>query len=128
MAEAKLGNKHECTSCDAKFYDLGKSELVCPKCGADQTVQEDDAEDDAPKTAEAEEEVAAGDLDEDAVSDLGEDDLDSDDDDDEVGGEDVDDDEDGAEDDDQDDLVDLEDDDLDDDDLDEEDDDEEDDD
>jgi uncharacterized protein (TIGR02300 family) len=32
----ELGNKHECLSCSTKFYDLGKSELVCPKCGADQ--------------------------------------------------------------------------------------------
>ena len=33
---AELGNKHECLSCSTKFYDLGKSELICPKCGADQ--------------------------------------------------------------------------------------------
>ena len=32
----ELGNKHECLSCSTKFYDLGKSELICPKCGADQ--------------------------------------------------------------------------------------------
>src|SRR5687768_14884875 len=31
-----LGNKHECYSCGAKFYDLGKSEALCPKCGANQ--------------------------------------------------------------------------------------------
>ncbi len=31
-----LGKKFECFSCRAKFYDLGKSEAVCPKCGADQ--------------------------------------------------------------------------------------------
>jgi uncharacterized protein (TIGR02300 family) len=36
MPELKLGSKHECYSCGTKFYDLGKSEPTCPKCGANQ--------------------------------------------------------------------------------------------
>lgn len=32
----ELGNKHECLGCGAKFYDLGKTELICPKCGENQ--------------------------------------------------------------------------------------------
>lgn len=36
MPELKLGTKHECFSCGTKFYDLGKSEPLCPKCGANQ--------------------------------------------------------------------------------------------
>ena len=32
----ELGNKFECFSCGAKFYDLGKSDPICPKCGANQ--------------------------------------------------------------------------------------------
>ena len=36
MPELKLGTKHECYSCGTKFYDLGKSEPICPKCGANQ--------------------------------------------------------------------------------------------
>ena len=36
MPELKLGTKHECFNCNTKFYDLGKAELICPKCGADQ--------------------------------------------------------------------------------------------
>jgi len=36
MPEIKLGNKYDCYSCGTKFYDLGKSEPVCPKCGANQ--------------------------------------------------------------------------------------------
>src|ERR1700731_2869298 len=36
MPELKLGTKHECYNCSTKFYDLGKSEAICPKCGADQ--------------------------------------------------------------------------------------------
>jgi uncharacterized protein (TIGR02300 family) len=31
-----LGTKHECLDCGTKFYDLGKPEAVCPKCGANQ--------------------------------------------------------------------------------------------
>ena len=31
-----LGTKHECLSCGTKFYDLGRSQLVCPSCGEDQ--------------------------------------------------------------------------------------------
>src|SRR5215831_16535067 len=36
MAELKLGTKSECFNCGTKFYDLGKSEPLCPKCGANQ--------------------------------------------------------------------------------------------
>ena len=36
MPELKLGTKHECYNCGTKFYDLGKSEVICPKCGANQ--------------------------------------------------------------------------------------------
>jgi uncharacterized protein (TIGR02300 family) len=34
--EVKLGTKFECFNCGTKFYDLGKSEPLCPKCGANQ--------------------------------------------------------------------------------------------
>ena len=36
MPELNLGNKFECFSCGTRFYDLGKSEALCPKCGANQ--------------------------------------------------------------------------------------------
>lgn len=36
MPELKLGTKYACFSCGTKFYDLGKSDPVCPKCGANQ--------------------------------------------------------------------------------------------
>ncbi|QQR75798.1 MAG: FYDLN acid domain-containing protein [Holophagales bacterium] len=32
----ELGNKWECFSCGVKFYDLGRHESICPKCGANQ--------------------------------------------------------------------------------------------
>ena len=33
---ADLGKKYECFSCGTKFYNLGKPEAICPKCGANQ--------------------------------------------------------------------------------------------
>jgi uncharacterized protein (TIGR02300 family) len=36
MPELKLGAKYECFNCGTKFYDLGKAEPLCPKCGANQ--------------------------------------------------------------------------------------------
>ncbi|MBI3131550.1 MAG: FYDLN acid domain-containing protein [Acidobacteria bacterium] len=31
---ADLGKKHNCFQCGAKFYDFGKADPSCPKCGA----------------------------------------------------------------------------------------------
>jgi uncharacterized protein (TIGR02300 family) len=31
---AALGQKHICEACSAKFYDMGKKQPACPKCGA----------------------------------------------------------------------------------------------
>jgi len=36
MPELKMGVKRECFNCGTKFYDLGKPEAICPKCGSDQ--------------------------------------------------------------------------------------------
>ncbi|MBP1625883.1 MAG: hypothetical protein H6Q00_358 [Holophagaceae bacterium] len=33
---ANLGKKWICFSCSAKFYDFGKPEAMCPKCGTSQ--------------------------------------------------------------------------------------------
>lgn len=38
-----LGKKHECVSCGARFYDLGRSKLICPKCATDQHDEPDPA-------------------------------------------------------------------------------------
>ena len=32
MAKPELGTKRLCGSCGAKFYDLSKTPIVCPKC------------------------------------------------------------------------------------------------
>jgi uncharacterized protein (TIGR02300 family) len=34
VVKADWGLKRTCQSCGARFYDLGKAEIVCPKCGA----------------------------------------------------------------------------------------------
>lgn len=32
MAKPELGTKRLCTNCGAKFYDLNKTPITCPKC------------------------------------------------------------------------------------------------
>jgi uncharacterized protein (TIGR02300 family) len=34
MSRAELGVKRACQSCMARFYDLMKSPITCPKCGS----------------------------------------------------------------------------------------------
>lgn len=34
--KVSLGGKHTCFACSAKFYDMNRPEVVCPKCGEDQ--------------------------------------------------------------------------------------------
>jgi exodeoxyribonuclease V len=45
MARSALGSKRQCQGCGAKFFDRGRSPIVCPKCGAARV------EDAAPATA-----------------------------------------------------------------------------
>lgn len=33
MAKIELGTKRQCQNCSAKFFDLNKDPIVCPKCG-----------------------------------------------------------------------------------------------
>ena len=33
MAKPELGVKRQCQNCGAKFFDLNKDPIVCPKCG-----------------------------------------------------------------------------------------------
>ena len=80
-----LGSKFECFNCGAKFYDLAKSEPICPQCSTNQKDAKDDADTKpevdaatvARSRAEADDEDALVD-DEDAA--LDEDEEDSDDD------------------------------------------------
>lgn len=38
VVKPELGNKHHCQQCGTKFFDLNRSPVVCPKCGAVQQV------------------------------------------------------------------------------------------
>ncbi len=35
MSKPEWGTKRTCTTCAARFYDLGKEPILCPKCGAE---------------------------------------------------------------------------------------------
>ncbi|HEX6956729.1 MAG TPA: TIGR02300 family protein [Ferrovibrio sp.] len=35
MAKPEWGTKRRCLSCSAAFYDMGKTPILCPKCGAE---------------------------------------------------------------------------------------------
>lgn len=83
MAELNLGNKFECYNCGTRFYDLGKPESICPKCGANQ--KDSDRADssatttaakrrrkvDVPKPVEVEEEVAIDEIPEEDLAEAG---------------------------------------------------------
>lgn len=99
MAKPELGTKRLCPSCGAKYYDLNREPITCPKCGTifeavmtsraakaakvAETPEEDEDEDDAaaPEIVtleEADAEAEGGD----DVPDLEDDDVELDDDDD----------------------------------------------
>jgi len=40
VAKPEWGTKRSCGSCGARYYDMGRQPVVCPKCGA---VHEEDA-------------------------------------------------------------------------------------
>jgi uncharacterized protein (TIGR02300 family) len=33
VAKPELGSKHQCQNCGAKFFDLNRDPIICPKCG-----------------------------------------------------------------------------------------------
>lgn len=35
MTKAEWGTKRTCTTCGARFYDMLKDPIICPKCGAE---------------------------------------------------------------------------------------------
>ena len=35
VAKLEWGNRYTCFSCGCKYYDLNRSEPVCPRCGSD---------------------------------------------------------------------------------------------
>ncbi|HUA77382.1 MAG TPA: TIGR02300 family protein [Acetobacteraceae bacterium] len=40
MVKPELGNKRICVACGTRFYDLGRSPAVCPKCHTEQPAEQ----------------------------------------------------------------------------------------
>ncbi len=40
MAKPELGTKRVCVSCGARFYDLNRQPVICPKCSAEQPAEQ----------------------------------------------------------------------------------------
>lgn len=40
MVKPELGSKRVCVSCGTKFYDLGRTPAVCPKCDTEQPAEQ----------------------------------------------------------------------------------------
>ena len=85
MGKPKLGDKHTCLNCEARFFDLGNNPAVCPKCGTELVIEKAKksraAIQEAEETAAEPEEVKNKDEDDDDI-DLDDVDVDLDDDDD----------------------------------------------
>ena len=83
MVKPELGTKRLCVNCAARFYDLGRVPAICPKCDAEQPIEQPRArrpsggnpvEDKRPKKvapveAEAEAEVPEDETEEDVLDD-----------------------------------------------------------
>jgi len=40
MAKPELGSKRICVACSARFYDLNKQPVICPKCSSEQPAEQ----------------------------------------------------------------------------------------
>ena len=40
MVKPELGTKRVCVSCGARFYDLNRAPIVCPKCATEQPAEQ----------------------------------------------------------------------------------------
>ncbi len=98
MAKPELGTKRLCPGCGAKYYDLNRDPIACPKCGTafeavmtsraakvakvEETVEDDEDEDlETPELVTLEEADAESEGGDDDVPDLDDDEVDLDDDD-----------------------------------------------
>ncbi len=54
MAKAELGIKRVCLSCNMRFYDFGRSPIICPGCGAEFDSQRYTKSQKSPKAFQAE--------------------------------------------------------------------------
>ena len=102
MAKPEWGEKHRCSACGKPFYDMKKSPIICPACGAENTAERllksrrsgssgpSEAEKKAAAAKKKAEELAKANADETVVDDLVDPDTvdiaDDDDDDDDLSG------------------------------------------
>jgi len=74
----ELGKKYECAECGAKFYDLGKPDPICPRCGTNQKDVEKTAPEPRPRYVAPKAAVAAATVvepeDDEAVAGIGDED------------------------------------------------------
>ena len=80
MAKPELGDKHTCVSCGARFFDLGRSPVICPKCGTEQPAEQPKLKRAAPIPEDTKKPVkptapAGEDADDDVVDDVVDDDV-----------------------------------------------------
>jgi uncharacterized protein (TIGR02300 family) len=61
VAKPELGSKRQCQNCGAKFFDLNRDPIVCPKCGTVFQGAPARAQQAAPKEEETDEAAATGD-------------------------------------------------------------------
>ena len=81
MAKAEWGEKHRCSACGKPFYDMKKSPIICPSCGAENTPERllkprrpaTTTPSEAEKKAAAAKKKSAEDLEDDLDTDLDED-------------------------------------------------------
>ena len=69
VVDESLGIKRTCPACNARFYDLGKDPIECPKCGETFTVEPilPSKHDQAAKPEEVKPEVVEDDEDDEAI-------------------------------------------------------------
>ncbi len=80
MVKPELGDKHTCVSCGARFFDLGKRPVFCPKCGTEQPAEQPKLKRAAPAAEEQKKPVKAvvptsDDAEDDVVDDVADDDV-----------------------------------------------------
>lgn len=80
MVKPALGDKHTCVSCGVRFFDLGRTPAVCPKCGTEQPAEPPKLKRAAPAAEEQKKPVkavvpAGNDAEEDVADDTADDDI-----------------------------------------------------
>ena len=70
MAKAQLGIKRVCLSCNMRFYDFGRSPIICPGCGTEFDPQRYTKNQKNPKLPQAETDLKASTVEADKVTEV----------------------------------------------------------